>query len=402
MEIKKELINLLFFLAGITTFLSSYKAWELSYLDIPEVKKVENRFVMNYDSTYGVGLGSGQHSVMMVHGENAKGTQSSVLPLASLSKFLDYKDQRRLKDSINEEGISILTLIDARGHGHLLGENIYTRLSTILQNKREERTLWLKIALLGMIGLLISIASLAKRLKKTSVVVFFIFTPFAIQGQHSSQVYRVDTAGVYTVNKTHYATDIYTYPDNFKILKSSTPLNEFNFNAPEQVILALLSAKDNKWADRFVEEGYSEKYYKKDVSYEMFSSISKYDFYIKPILLIRFTSNIDSFYLMRYKLVDNINNRNMDALSKIRKYNDGFRISGPPIDANIAFALTYIKKNILVKIFNKDLDISGFFGSDIYLNKEVVLNRLGNTFSKWMSDREKYSEIIKTYTDVPN
>lgn len=387
--------NLILLVVIVVFGIGFYNYIKPIYWDIPVLKNPENRFLINYDSVKVIALNAGRNKRTIVCGRDSINNKKSCLEFYTICYSFANHNCDSIRNQIETSGMTLLTAYNSSGKG-VLFEN--TTIEEIVAYKQKYANSFFYFMAPGILWFCIYIAR--RLLKKYGILMLLIFCAFIGKTQDARGLI-LEPTGFYSVITTVSETDVYTYPVDYLIVKSeqAVSIDKIDFSEPEAVLFAMINARNNSWVDRYVEEGLSEKFYKQDSHYKMIESIQPTDFVIEPKFMFFSTEENKRIAFIRYLLKDQLNNRQMNALLKVQEFEDGFRMDGDPIPAGLGQALTYLKSDVLLSLFDPTKEDFKEIRARIYEGEFFNLVNLGALITEWYADPDKYAFEIKNYLE---
>ena len=396
---QKKIVNIALVLC-IPMLFGIYKSVEAQLIELPYMLREDNAKVVKYttvkeycqemDATYCEW--------------NARGYRSEDSLLIQVgfddicAKF-DTIPAEHLKELINNQGMEILTFFGKKNQqkGYVLVNDSQEEIRRIWRNTSINYITLLALPLIVFLSLI----GILKLGIKIFQAVLFLFVGFQGYGQINEPI-ALDSFIVFTAIETDSKGAVHIYSPPYQLKKEVLDTSDISLEYPEEVILAILCAKDNSWLDFISESGNGKKKYKKDSHYKALQSASAEDLYFE--LEAKFSFSYQGRYttFIKYVIVDQLNNLRFKAMKALVNIGGRYKESDLPIDGNLGLTFLYLKNDVLKNLFLGNRTPYPDLYDKVYENGSLNLIKLTSEFTLWYADEEKHKNEIEKYTTSPN
>ncbi|NJC27689.1 hypothetical protein [Neolewinella antarctica] len=235
-----------------------------------------------------------------------------------------------------------------------------------------------------------------KKLFWWGVCIVISATPNALTAQTPKLGINFPTYAVQTKIDTVYT---YIYDTTSLIRRTNLDTNDISLQYPEQVLEAMVNSTGNDWVDFYAEPNGVERKYKKERHYVTLNKSASEDFYFRPVLKLVYLYEGEVTTFIRYRIVDQRVPFNIAALCAIKKVGDKYLLKTKPTRADITFALTYLKKDVLMGLLDPNRDDLNKLKEKVFTDEKLDLSLLGQYFMYWYQNTEFFDYEIKNYVE---
>lgn len=161
----------------------------------------------------------------------------------------------------------------------------------------------------------------------------------------------------------------------------------------------MVNSTGNDWVDFYAEPNGVERKYKKERHYVTLNKSASEDFYFRPVLKLVYLYEGEVTTFIRYRIVDQRVPFNIAALCAIKKVGDKYLLKTKPTRADITFALTYLKKDVLMGLLDPNRDDLNKLKEKVFTDEKLDLSLLGQYFMYWYQNTEFFDYEIKNYVE---
>lgn len=191
----------------------------------------------------------------------------------------------------------------------------------------------------------------------------------------------------------------FKYDSTIRIYRTNIDTNDISLAYPEEVLVAMINADNNEWVKFYAEAKEIERRYKKDRHYETLKASASRRFYFQPILKFAYIYEGEPHTFIRYRIVDERVPFNITALSAIKYQNRKYKLRTSATRSDITFALTYLKKDILLQLLDPNDTRNPELKDQVYTDGTLDLSLLGRFFMQWYKQPDAYAAEIKKYVE---
>lgn len=204
---------------------------------------------------------------------------------------------------------------------------------------------------------------------------------------------------VYIVQAAADSAYTFAYDSTTRIYRTNLSKSDISLQYPEEVLVAMMNATGNDWVDFYAQRDNVERKYKKDRHYESLGQINGREFYFAPVLKLRCQHRGEEVTFIRYRIVDTRVPFDVAAVSAVVQENGTYRLKTTPTASDITFALTYLKRDVLLGLFDPSVDELDEFRERVSTNGRVDLSLVGAYFMRWYDRPDIYARELEEYTN---